>query len=893
LIRSLISFFGGLMKKSFFYAAPAALILALLFTGCPQDSDDDDGGGSSWNGESYQKDVEGIAVAFADGAPVVYLKDNLHLDNEEVVIPAGKTLDLSQDVTIDQIGPYGKIVVVGDIKFNTGEYKSNYDIILHKSPTAKIIAMKTFIDAHVEGDYVQNLDGSISRPRNDDGITIPADPNKQIKALPDQVIEIDNFDITTESGWVNYLTNNPNADYIPVLLNTGTINRDVAEVISKYGAGRKLYLIGDVKITGDINLLGDRWIPPNENSNGQQYNVYGEDKDGSLLIGGAVVFEDKYGQVSTKGGFTVLGTLTTTGDRGTAKVNAAGPLVTYLVRLGSGGVFSGPVKLIGTLPSKLAAQAVFEEILEANGTVIIDRVTFKKTAIFNGPVEFIGPEGSVEGDTLVVLKNSVIATASENPIDISKFDLSQAIDATYNVEYGTKGTVVFMAPITFDAKATFGGSATFAKGVRFNSDVVLNQNTTYLFGSVGLLTGEEETYFTKDIELKKTQLQGGSFNTAVIFNSNVTFAGEDVLFTKNATFNGNLTLGASGTFAGNAEFKGDVTLEKGKVLKIANGKELVHTGGLILSGLDTDGIISADAGYPLKLTNGNLVVEGTVSLNKAGIDISKGGEIHIDAIGPNSGIVFGSGAVHTDATAKGYIVSEAYDVLAGTTQGGTLVGLFGTRTAANTVKYVSLTNAGFSGDGSGSQATLRVAGSNAVRATNISVKKDIAIDGVTIDLVDAVDNKSAGSISVTNGFMITLKGGNGTVTDGKVSAGAAGGIRTAGTVGVYGGNAISSGGLGAGAIVPGYLVSLNGNLVAGTSSGTIVADVGTKGKLDTAPTVGFITNDTGFAVYYEKSLTDTGAITIVNSKGETQRFDEVTHTETGGSVAVFAGTLAQ
>ncbi|MDR2097833.1 MAG: hypothetical protein LBP37_04865, partial [Spirochaetaceae bacterium] len=754
------------MKKSFLYAVPAALIMALLFAGCPQDSDDEDSGGTI---PSYQKDVDGIAVAFADGAPVVYLKDNLHLENNELVIPAGKTLDLSRSVTIDEIGPYGKIVAVGNITFTEND---KYDILLYKSPSAKIIATDSFIEANVDSRYVVNeADGTVILGNDEAGVQYTENPGKHVKAFAEQVIHIANFDIGSDEAWKTYLTGQRgknNELYVPVEFNS-TINKEIAQVVGKWGSGRRVYIIGDVTITGHIDLTGDK-LDPEANVYGGpvQFNV-ADDENGSLLIAGAVVFEGDEGQVSTKGGLTVLGTLTTRGNRLNAKVNAKGKLVTYLLRLESGGGgFGGNVQLIGILPSRFGGQAVFAGSLSARGPVIIDSVTFQSYANFKNNVEFLGPKGSVKAEdpNTVEIEGTVTLNFKGDPVDLTEniFKLGANSAVTYNQDYEIKnGTFSIEHPVTFNGKATFGSAATFNNNVSFNSDLVLSPDYKYDFGT-------KSVYFAKPVELSPLEQLArespyvsagsaaipGTFGAEVTFNSSATFKGGSVTFTKKAVFSGDLTFDKAGaTFNEDATFGKRVSFAAGSAVTTAGTLKHIPSGLYITKSAADPGSVTPDAVGGLLLTaEGQLNVSGTLSLGKALINIGDG-KIRIPTA-ENTGIVFGAGTIGNPI-----VVADAYTVEAGTTS-GISTGLFGTVLASNSKPqgYIFVDKTGFSSEElNGSQATLKFVGSIGSAWSNIKVSKDITIKDVTVEI--GGDNKVVGSISITGtgNPVITLTGG--------------------------------------------------------------------------------------------------------------------------------------
>jgi hypothetical protein len=625
---------------------------------------------------------------------------------------------------------------------------------------------------------------------------------------------------------------------------------------------------------------------------------------------------------------TVLGTLTTKGDRDIAKVNAAGPLVTYLLRLDSGGgSFGGDVILIGSLPSKLGGEAVFFGNLTARGTVIIDGVTFNGGAEFNGPVEFIGPEGSViiaPGKEVVL--NGPVTVSNVNPVNLlnGQFKAGDALPGyTYNIpiEFSedtaiTGGTVSFTKPVTFNSTVDLTYvTGTFSAGVIFNDNVTFGTGI-YYFGTYAA-NNDYKTSFAKTLKLKSAQLYGGSFGLPVTFNSAATFTGGSVAFNGQADFKGDLTLSeAAGTFTGGAQFAQNVNFAAGSQVTIGANTTLTHSSGLVIApiGKTTVGYIIPDAEatgdfVTLLDASGKFTIpKGTLSLGSASIDITNGGEIVIGVKGGReAGIVFGTEGTPVAQAGLVYIKSSAYEIAAGTSAGGTLVGFLGTVASAGadtiTLSNNSFTSSGPKG-GSRSQAVLKFAGSNTatndgkVGAPTLTIKSDITIDGVTLDIAeDTAGKQTAGSIAVKGSPVITLKGGLVTIpaNGGTVSNGAAGGIRIGAGTAVFGGNYVNTTAVSGTTIADGYLVGLNGKLVTGSGSSAYdEEDAGTKGILGTTDnnTVLLISTSTnpGFAVYY-KGVGNAAAAkaTVANTAG----FTETSLTETGGSVAVFAGTILE
>jgi hypothetical protein len=806
-------FSGGLMKKSLkslTLGVPAVLLLALLFLGCPQDSDDDDDDGGSWSGESYQKDVDGIAVAFADGAPVVYLKDNLHLKDNELVIPEGKTLDLSRGVTIDQIENRGKLVVVGTIKFADGN-NDKFNINLYESPGARLIATREFIAANVETLL--------------DETAVSKEPTLHIKALANQLIEITDFDIRNPDAWQSYINGQAdknNSSYIPVKYSGTTIDSTIANNISKYGSGRRVYLIGNVETESRIDIKGDKepdTVPPEPappEDNGNIYNVI-DDGDGSLLIAGSIKVKDG-GTIKTAKGFTVLGTLAT--DNANLTINEGGQLIAYLLRLdNTGATFKGPVKLIGTLPSNLGEGSFFYDDLEVNGSIILTSVDFVGTAeskwVFYGPVEFAGNDKSISvtSGAQLTLKGPVSVTNKESPVniaDLSKFKLEGDATITYGIPYTNTtsasepanlgGSVSFDVPVTFNKRAEFAGSAVtvrFNKGVTFNKEAAFHPDATIYLGTHGV-----STFFSKDISLKT--LEAGSIAADVTFGESATFTGATpVDFQGNVKVSNKLILNAGGTFV-SARFDGDVTVPAGSQLVVAYKKDayLDYKGLLKIKAGTTDtasytSYISAD-NVDLKLTGNGLVLgAGSLTLGTVGVELSGLGNISFDAgtsgkAGTYGLILKGKDAdnVKTYIEAGNYRIAPASgnDWIINTGKGGKVI--LGTDKIWNGV------------GATGSLGVLGLGGTWGAQQVLLTVVKDITIDGVAVDLQGG-GSIGVAALSSTNLPVITLEAGSATAY---VSGG---GSVTLNPAGVSAG-AIVPGGTASEAVFGGFLLTASG-----------------------------------------------------------------------------------
>jgi hypothetical protein len=816
------------MKKSLILGVPAALVLALLFAGCPTEAEEDSGG-SGFKG-SYQKDVDGIAVAFADGADTVYLKDNLHLGNDELVVPVGKTLDISNEVTIDQIGANGKIVVVGNIQFTN--VANRYDIALFKAPTAKLIATKAFIDGNVEvlaSETAASLDTA-----------------KHVKVLSDQVIQIAEFNIASASEWEKYIdeATGTNAKYIPVRY-SGEIGEDIANNISKYGKNRRVYIIadGDITLSSEIDLVNkEGYSLSTFNSGTPLYNVY-QDDDSSLLIAGAVTVKG-YASVTTgNGGFTVLGTLATSGENIT--INKAGNLIAYILRLDkTGATFQGPVTLIGTLPSNFGEGAFFYDDLTVNGSAIITSVSFIDShALFKGPVEFKGDSKSVSTKSTDATKKSTTITLSgpvsltnSDPVDItsSTFNITgDNASITYDIPYENKtaadtaaagGSVTFKVPVRFNETAKFAGSAVtlvFEKGATFNKAAAFTDDATLIFLGA-------PTTFAKPITIRN--LGGGSFGAAVTFNED-TVIDTKAVFNGLVTTNGKFDLSLGGTFKAGAKFNGDVKVPAGSAVTVHKEGVLDYKGlvKLVSGNAAGSSVINFDT-VPLDLSGDALNIgAGSLTLGTASIDISDGGKIVF-----NSGTVAAGtyGIVLKGPADTEFVKADNYTITAKSAKDVWLTS--GTSSGPVVLLKDSIRNS------AGSQGILALGGTYGYQNVLFTLSKDIEIEGVALDL------RGGGTITVGGAadVVITLKGG--TVAAGAYvtgggsasytpSATSAGGIVVGGTasIGVFGAGIFSAIGTNPTSVPTGYLVASSGKFataVDGAGTVTAAGSIGTLGN---------------------------------------------------------------
>jgi hypothetical protein len=894
------------MKKSLLFGIPFAMIAMAFFAGCPQSTSDDNPSPSKDPG-AYEVTVEDIAIAFADGADKVYLKSDLILGSDEVVIPVGKTLDLSRGVTIGGITKGGKIVVAGDIEFP--QNTNDYDILLYKY-SGHIITSEAFKGKNIE----------IIVPEN--GNFIAKDDSKHIKALASQVVNIGVFNNpANESEWTAYVAENPDTPYMAIQY-SGDIGDEGAKNINKYAYGKILYIIGDVKIIAEIDLTK----APVTNL----YNVVnadGSDVDSSLVIGGKVVISGPNATVSTLGGFTVFGTLNTEGSRGDNNyVNKKGPLVAYYLDMVSGGSnFNDTVKLIGKFPSNFYTNASFRGDFTANGKVIFTKVEFGKgtTVIFNGPVEFRGEEGDIITDGATVKVYNSISFLNEDKA-LAQFDLEDGATLTFEKPYDGGSVGVFNSFVTFNSDAKFSNIAALNAGsITFNKGAMFNGNVTFGAGIAGSVGGGVSPYannatitFGKPVTFEQDAFYG-SLTTANAwypgFTGNVVFQGRPT-FKKNVsfgtggvkTFENGLILEGGGTFAGPSNITGgDFTFPER--IDLLQGAQIVYgnTDNITITGITSaGGTITTPATTTVKLTGGKTlsIAGGTLTAATVNIDINGAGQVFIDGSAP---VASGVGL----ALNSGTISAASYKLDGGATGGGGTTSIL-----RGSLGKITLT--GTEIQGAGESPRLIFAGTaGAVKPwINMTISDDLDINGARIVLSD---NNGVGTISLgitDQTVVIRLSGSDGTVP--------AGGIdlvgNTGGSLGLVLGDAVSKKGSEVVGVNAGYIVVQKGagagTFVAGTMAGTAVYKADAYGSLAFAGSQGTISKKDAAAVLLYGTTSDIRQFvlspvkvvdnndvkTLVENPSNgvvmTSKYGVVADVDkTGGSIAVFGqyvGTIA-
>jgi hypothetical protein len=737
-------FYGGLMNKVFNYGTVAALAILLAFTACEQTTDSDSGSGGGGSIPSYQSDLDGIAVAFADGAPTVYLKNDLHLSNGgELVIPEGKTLDLTDRgnsrLTIDRFTKGSKIVVLGNITFASGNSK---DIVMAGND-ATFIARKSYVDANVN--IIEDVNN------------YTPDPNKHIVATADQIVYVADFDIANKDAWETVITQQiaDNTDSYLAVVYSSVINETIANNISKYGAGRRLYIIGDVTFGPGaiINVAGlVKWTPSAQPASvNNARNVFGDD-DGSLVIAGSAKFEGD-AQVSTQKGFTVLGTLSTGLNRTDTPITNLGPFVTYVAQIDGGAQFGDDVYLLSSaLTSNLGASVTFGRNLIANGPVVITAITLgdASKATFNGTVEFRGTMDEVKATIdQMELFGDVVINNTINPVKLTKlvttYNRALIYEQPFIVTYDD-GTVKFTGPVTFNKEVTLAGtggiqvdvpnSGTAGASVNFIGSVT--GNTT---GNIMLDAGSFA--FNVPVTFKEpVVIEGGSFGANVTFEKTVTFGKLPPVFDAGATFNDVVTFGKTGL----AEFRnGEGVAGNGDVVFVSDIKPYYNIGVIYRDNVTFNkdfSVTSTGVSF-----GSNAVFKGKATFGSEAVFLGDS--------------TFNGNVIFSNAGSLGYAVEESNTKFNGNVTVGS-VGAANTLTAWGTVTYsengVSIVFTPNTGDEYVAPITTEPATTIYFSGGNLNVPAG------TLDLGSAsVVFKNGASLLLDPGAEVFLSGGTGSI----------------------------------------------------------------------------------------------------------------------------------
>jgi hypothetical protein len=876
------------MKRVFNYGTAVALAIMLAFAACDNSSDDGGGGGGGYTPgitiPSYQSDLDGIAIAFADGAPEVYLKSDLNIGTGELVIPTGQTLDLTDRgngaYTVTGFGDEAKMVILGNITFPAGK---TIDI---SATNAYIIAPEAKVSQYVD------VDGAAT--------------DKPIKARADQIINVYSFDLSNYAAWESSITAQATAGkpdtYFAVTYSGPVTNSSVVDNINKYGAGRRLYIIAKDGITFNgpaINITGPKQFNPEVGPLGNARNMAFKDGDGSLVIAGQTTFAGDTATVYTVSGFTVLGQLRTGSERKDMTIVSAGPFAAYTAKIDGGEAFEGDVYLMSkALTSSFGRSVEFKGDVTINGPVSFIAVTgaTAKKIILNGPVDFKGTRDQLSNATFK-LNSDVIISNATNPVDPLVLDLTYTQPLVYSENYGTTGAVTFNGPVTFSKAAEFGsassvffngggsGSVVFVGPVTtvnahsgsFSSNAPVTFKDTVAFGSAAYFTND--VTFDKAVTFRdKNTVNPRSFaGTVSTFNGTVTFGNDGIAtfsnkaptanvyfkntialyqiptfdvtnvsfdkyfetgtiaFFHSATFNETAFFGTQATFGTDATFNKSVTftdfgsLGRGKTTfngDVALSPGAQSAGGAVMS---FDGTVKyTSAGKVITLAPS---AEGATPVSIKAAPNGALGFVGGNIILPGSSSTVGSlGAKFENGAAITLTSSPSGGGSSGVIFNGTSSLVFDNYTiygqqGGSLASYQN--NIIFTGNKIAAAANK--AGSLALHTASVTLNlnDDITLEGVMLDLAGSgavAVKKGDGDMYPSNNIAITLTGGTlSDTTTGPIAAG----IKTSGN-GIVGGTLIAAGAMTG---IPYGLVLANGpqNLPSGgykggkwvTSAGTV------------------------------------------------------------------------
>jgi hypothetical protein len=840
------------MKRVFNYGTAVALAIMLAFTACDNSSDEGGGYTAGITIPSYQSDLDGIAIAFADGAPEVYLKSDLNIGAGELVIPYGQTLDLTDrgngSYTITGFADEAKMVILGNITFPGSK---TIDI----SPTdAYIIAPADKVSQYVDVDE--------------------ADTGKPIKARAEQIINVYSFDLSSYGAWESAITEQANAGkpdtYFAVTYSGQVNNPLVVTNINKYGSGRRLYILAKDGITFNgpkIDITGTKWNPPETaGSLFNARNVAFKDGDSSLVIAGQTTFAGNSATVETISGFTVLGQIRTGSDREEATIVSGGPFAAYTAKIDGGESFAGDVHLISkALVSSFGRSVDFGGNVTINGPVSFVAVTSdKKTITLNGPVEFKGTREQITGSPTFKLNSKVVISSAINPVDPIALDNDYNQPLVYSEKYGTTGTIIFNGPVTFTKEVLFGSLSTViftdanpAGDVVFMGPVTTANEYSGSFGASLPVTFKDTVnfgtaaYFNDDVTFEKAVTFRGlntvnprsfagtvttfkdtvTFGTDgdatfdnmaptanVYFDSNIFGAGykipkmgvTNVTFGKGFEITGTTAVFHSATFKDDAyfgtqaTFGTDATFNKTATFtdfgSLGRGKTTFNGDVVLSPGAQTAGGAVMSFNGTVKYTSSGKVItlgpsaEGATPVS---IKAAPGG-----ALGFAGGNIILPGSSSTVGSLGAKFENGAAITLTSSPTGGGSAGVIFTGTnSLDFDNYAIYARGGSLASyqnniiftGNKIAAAANKAGSLALHTTNVklNLKKDITLEGVMLDLAGSgavAVNTDSGGYSKSN-IAITLSGG--TLSDATTGIIAAG-IKTSG-VGIVGGTLLTAG----------------------------------------------------------------------------------------------------
>ncbi|MDR0408973.1 MAG: hypothetical protein LBH18_01045, partial [Spirochaetaceae bacterium] len=601
------------MKKSII-GLPVAAAILLAMAGCAQEADSGSsgGGGGGTPLPALVSDLSTIAAAFDDGSDTVRIGTNLYLGGGELVIPAGKTLDLrTNNVDLAGLTENSKIIAEGDIILNSSQSVRNGINWSTLGAGAKIIASEDFIKKYVNVDYAEikdEIDPNWPQLTADGG-------NGIIKADWDQIVLIQELsDLRDKWDGESDVPPDPNTDkkgfifgydkdYLALRTPVDGVRGPEAEALKTKASGIKMYLtapagkpvIIDVATSGsgnpEIDLSGPKndayykeWPPrktPEPPVPPESLRNYNGDTNGSLTVAGTA--DMKNGTIKSPGGFNIWGVLKNTGSQqDTLSVTDAGiPFIGYTVRL-HGVTFGGNAEIKGSVRNSFGASATFNGNLSLTGPATFNGATFSGNARFSGPVIFVA-EGTSDSKSVDFNGESVMFgddVTFQGPITSSTTikcygrvetnDLSvlkniqvegagvleislKEVDAD---NISDKGNIKFLNDVIITGEeVNFDGNVTFVKNVTFDDDTrVTFAGSESLVSIGGAATFGSKAAFTSNVFSFETEGKSTFKDFAYFGDENG--AGSMSL----------ISFGDTVTFGTYAQLYSDVVLAEGDVI---------------------------------------------------------------------------------------------------------------------------------------------------------------------------------------------------------------------------------------------------------------------------------------------------------------------------------------
>jgi hypothetical protein len=607
------------MKKSFLYVLSAALLLTLSLSGCPQDADDDDDPPPPPPAAVVtppSSDLSYIAYAFGqEDISTVKVINDISLEKNELVIPAGKTLDLGA-FKLGGITDNSKIIIWKDGNINFGASQGGA-LRLTDHPGAKIIADSDFINANVYVDYTYNPASGVKYTEADwiaanippeDRPGIPPENKDSAKywANWNQVVVIDTFDAfktyaplpevaptpdTAARGTRGYLYGDK---YVAVFApDGGNIGSIEADEINEKADGLCFYLVGlpvtfnssEIDIDTYINnSYYKKWEPaPIQQAPSSVFNYDTGDDDydpeGSLVVAGNVNFFS--GSVKAKA-LTVWGVIeyrAPVGGAGAGITSQNTSLTAWTVRA-AGASFGGDVNLLGSaIENTFGEAAIFGGKTKITGPASFAGATFDDDVVFSGPVVFSGDKN---GRILITFKGNT--TFADNAYIHGNASFDNTKDNRYYKELGGLSVTEIIAAnlksgdptasLVVD-ETTIDSGMTFNLRVAFKNPVTVSEAGDYTFND-GVTFQETLTISDPEANFKITgnaEFQGAVTGAGSITTINTTST------TSEATFENALSI-AYGEFAGPVTVTGDANIDYG----VFKGATTISGNGTITAG---------------------------------------------------------------------------------------------------------------------------------------------------------------------------------------------------------------------------------------------------------------------------------------------------------------------